>query len=333
MQISQLPSVAHIIYISIVNIIISSMGGEQSNNNPKGKTSNNRSSIVSDIVHLSVDERDNRMGQVTKCMNKSSKQLMWMKESAIPTELKLEIEDYVTRCKNNSDYMKLFNTSSLNLIKEDSKIGYCTHEQYILLIVMDYYEKTLEEEIAQRAAIQSSKQKMFKEDEIWMMFEAIQEIELFYQRINISFLHSDVRMSNIFIVEDGSIKFLDIRLVTWRQTGFMKATLFGTFIPLSPELMKELKEEVPNENVSPSNEVWTIGIVMLCMATLKPDTEFYDWKQKKLLTNRIESALEFVRSKYSSKLVDFIGSCLKENPKQRKQMKELLLVSFPSQIF
>ena len=111
-----------------------------------------------------------------------------------------------------------------------------------------------------------------------MMIEAIQEMENHFKAINR--MHGDVRLGNIFVSEDGSIKFTDVYLINWRVNGLMKALLSTARPPLAPEIMTKLKEDHPNDESTPENEIWSIGIVVLCMASLKKESFFYEWRSK-----------------------------------------------------
>lgn len=160
----------------------------------------------------------------------------------------------------------------------------------------------------------------FAEEEIWMMVEAIQEMEQHFRSHDR--IHGDIRLNTIFISEDGSIKFLDTFLVNWRVNGFMKAVLNGAKPPLAPEMLKMLKEDAPNDESTPENEIWTIGLVLLCMASLKKESHFYDWRLRQVNFQNIEACLEDVRKRYQTKLHGLLSRCLQAKPSDRMNYKE-----------
>lgn len=241
-----------------------------------------------------------------------------MKDTGLIAEAKLEMDSYLPRIKNDKEYYRVFSTLNFTVINKQNTFGYCTQDITHLIVIFQYFEKTLELEIDQRA--QPEMYQPFPEEEIWMMVEAIQEMETHFK--NMDKMHGDMRLSNIFVSEDGSIKFLDSYLINWRVNGFMKAFLSGAKVPLAPEKLAKLIEEAPNDEATPENEVWSIGLILLCMSTLKREAHFYNWKQRSVNQQNISASLEDVRKKYSVKLHGLILRCLRDDPSTRMPFRD-----------
>lgn len=267
---------------------------------------------------------DSRFGDVLIAKSNKTGQLVYIKESDMHNEEKEDLERYTSNLVPSlKDYYRIFITQDYKIANTQTQFGYCTQATWKISIIMAYFEKTLELEIEQRA-LPDMRQK-FPEDEIWMMIEAIIEMEQHYKKFNR--MHGDIRTSNIFITEDGAIKFLDAYLVSWRYNGFMRAILDHAKVPLAPEKMASLKKDIPSEEATQENEIWTVGIVVLCMATLKKDNTFYDWTKKDIIRSNIDKALEELRKTYSQKLFAFVSTSLHQTPSLRFSMAEFLTMN------
>lgn len=298
--------------------------------NPESKDCKNQNGL-SGMYLLKAEESDDRFGKISHYKHQQTGKLYWVKETELVDEARKELQGYMNKYKEDPDYQKVFNTIFMNIYLGDRTNRCYSDQVWLLTIVLEYFEKSLLLEIKQRW--NQKHRKSFPESEIWGVCEAIQDMERHYQALSKKGVHGDVRLSNIFVVDDGSIKFLDVHMVNWRVSSFMRASLYDTKLPLAPEKLAELQKDESVEEVSSENEVWSIGIVLLCLATLQEDMGFYNWKSKTVDFNKIQKALEEVSLKYSTKLSDFIASCLKKDPADRKKMSELLNDTFSSQIF
>lgn len=263
---------------------------------------------------------DSRFGTITIAKSMENGQLVWIKEAGLVLEAKIELEQYMDTIKGDKEYFRIFSTLDFAMINAQSTLGYCAHELWKCTAMLQYYEKSLELEIDQRFLLHPKQ--YFPEDEIWLMFDAIQEMEIHYRSMNR--FHSDLRLGNIFIAEDGSIKFLDVFLINWRLNSFMKHIIDGSKAPLSPEKMAHIHIDKPNEEWISDDEVWSIGIILLCMATLKKDSsDFYNWKGYTIIRKAIDQALDETRLRYSPRLHNLLVRCLSQ-PKDRFSMGELI---------
>ena len=286
------------------------------------KQSNLEEQVLNEYQRIDTAD-DSRFGQVTIAKSIMNGQLVWIKESSLVLEAKYELESYMQSIKKDKEYYRIFSTLNFFLSNIQNTLGYCTHEIWKSTVISQYFDKTLELEIDQRYLL--APKQLFPEDEIWLMFEALQEMELHYKAANR--VNSDLRLSNIFIAEDGSIKFLDVFLVNWKLNSTMKCLLYGARVPLSPEKLAHLNKDKPDEEWSTSDEVWSLGMVLLCMATLKKDhIDFYNWTTKTVKRREIDLALEEVRMRYSHRLYHVINKCLLDNPFERMNINEFVSV-------
>lgn len=273
--------------------------------------------LLTDLVVVEHID-DNRFGNVAVAKSHTNGTLVYVKDTGLITEAKIEMEIYLSKVKLDKDYFRIFSTLNFAITNKQSSFGYCTQDVNHLIVIFQYFEKTLELEIDQRA--QPEMYQPFPEEEIWMMVEALQEMETHFR--NNDRIHGDIRLNNIFVSEDGSIKFLDVFLLNWRINGFMKAMLLGARVPLSPESLLKLKQDTPNDEATTQDEIWSIGLVLLCMSSLKREAHFYDWKNKVVNFQNLSLALEDVRKRYSVKLHGLLTRCLQTKPDDRLIFKD-----------
>lgn len=264
---------------------------------------------------------DSRFGTVTIAKSTQNGQLVWIKEAGLVLEAKMELEPYINSIRPDKEYYRIFSTLDFGLVNAQNTFGYCAHEMWKCVSMVQYFEKTLELEIDQRYLLQPKQ--YFPEDEIWLMYDALQEMEIHYRTHNR--FHSDLRLGNIFIAEDGTIKFLDVFLINWRLNSFMKHIIDGSKAPLSPQKMENIHKDQPNEEWTSEDEIWSIGIILLCMATLRKDNvDFYNWKGYSVIRKAVDQALDEVRLRYSQRLYMFLLKCLAQTPSDRITISEFI---------
>ena len=268
---------------------------------------------------------DDRMGEIMIARDRDSDRLVWMKEHDVTFEEKLALAKYYEHEKRDDNYFKIFTTFDFMAVNTQSQLAYCSHPTWTILVVGLHVDKTLEEEVQQRAVLDISSGGYFTENEIWLIVQAIQDAEAHYTRNNR--LHGDIRLRNILVLEDGSIKFVDSFLCHWKSWAMHRAILEGTRVPVDSDVLQKIKSDEASDFPSSQNEIWSIGIVILCMATLRTEKEFYDWTKKRIRTEVIKQALLEIPSRYSSKIQDLLVACLHEIPEQRLSMFKFLTLS------
>ena len=95
--------------------------------------------------------------------------------------------------------------------------------------------------------------------------------------------------------------------------------------PLSPEQLKSLKIRVsaPKHDIQ-SNESWSIGILLLCMATLSSENVLYNWKDFEIDTRGFNHLMSQLKTKYSPLFVELVTKCLETDPINRPTLSDIL---------
>jgi serine/threonine protein kinase len=154
-------------------------------------------------------------------------------------------------------------------------------------------------------------------------------MELFLEKKRNEY-HQGLSTSKVFVSEQGKILFLDPFFDFSCNTPYAKNMLGLAKNCLPPELMNCLKNYNPNPPIDPiKTEAWTIGLILLCMATLTVEHDYYDFESSKVLTNRINSSISSLGSRYSPLFKELLVSCLEVNPSRRASMamiKEYLVM-------
>ncbi len=109
----------------------------------------------------------------------------------------------------------------------------------------------------------------------------------------------------------GIIAFVDPILNFPRDTNYSRSFGPGVKGALSPEELqaRQAKELFPKVGAEEC-EVWTIGIILLCVALLVTEDVFYDFKANELETHTLVSGMQRVRDMYSQGFYDILSGCL-----------------------
>ena len=168
--------------------------------------------------------------------------------------------------------------------------------------------------------------KHYSEPEIWYIFDTL--VSLVHSFKTNGYHHGDIQPKTILVDPQGFMKLLDNSLVNYGHTGYHKMLLDRHYTAaLSPRLLEGLRNrEVKPAHDPVKSDMFSVGMTLLCACTNSDLNEFYDWRQKEVLYNKVKEG--FVRMKqvgYSDQLVAKIDGCL-EVPEQRRTSNEEMFV-------
>ena len=91
------------------------------------------------------------------------------------------------------------------------------------------------------------------------------------------------------------------------------------YAALSPQQLNSLRLRLINPNADPEkSEIFSIGITALCSVVNNPITSFYDFRDYKIVFDKIEEKCRLMQGLgYSQELIHVIGSCLSEDETSR----------------
>lgn len=142
--------------------------------------------------------------------------------------------------------------------------------------------------------------------------------------------HQGLSTKEIFVSEEGKIMFLDPFFDFSTNSPYTQNMLGLSKNALPPELMDSLKRYDANPPQDPIKiEAWTIGLILLSMATLTVEEDYYDFESSKVLRNRIERSISSLGPKYSNLFKELLITSLDPNPAKRASMgmiKEFLVM-------
>lgn len=197
--------------------------------------------------------------------------------------------------------------------------------EQIMVFVRDL-ERDLQSEIEFRRPISAEQApEHFPEAEIWYMLECIIEME--NQMAVHSRVHGDLRPKTVFISEDGFVRFFDSNIVEANMNSFWKTVNNVQRCPLPPENLLLLKTRsyklTDMSKTDTCAEVWSIGIVLVCMADLRSADHYYDWNSYRVRASKLDESMLHVKQRYSPLLFTTIQTSLEDNPKTRCSLDSL----------
>jgi len=149
--------------------------------------------------------------------------------------------------------------------------------------------------------------------------QVLEALAFLHQR---SRIHRDIKVDNILLDKDGSIKLADFgTAVQLTFQRLQRTTLAGTPYYMAPELIQRIpyKEKV---------DIWAVGITILELMTGRPP--FYDLEPEEALEAIVNYGVEgLVGKSFSDEIKDFTNrGCLSHDPVDRSPAKELLIHPF-----
>ena len=192
--------------------------------------------------------------------NEDLEKFIFVKE--IPMDNELTIDYYKENMKNFDVSNVNFQTLSIEFINSETTQPIfcgCTHASRIVTGI-EPIERDLNSEIKKRFL----QVDYYPENEIWYIQESIMNIEKI--QIKKNRIHGEIRADHIFVNDEGMVKFIDPQIIDYKLDSYMKTQLGISRSPIGPELQSSVKERKKiSEFNQIQNEVWMIGIVILCM--------------------------------------------------------------------
>lgn len=95
--------------------------------------------------------------------------------------------------------------------------------------------------------------------------------------------------------------------------------------PIAPEQLQSLsrKENSPKHD-SQATESWSIGIVLLTMATLSSEEVIYNWRENTIDKRGFDHLMNQVLQRYSPLFSELCKKCLDFDPSNRPKLTDIL---------
>lgn len=144
----------------------------------------------------------------------------------------------------------------------------------------------------------------------------------------IGMYHQDIQPCNIKVSETGEISLIDFSCMDPQNySGYRRMLANYTYAsPISPQLVKPYITKVMQPAYSvEKNDVWAIGITMVCAATIANFRDFYDLTYGNIIMDKINEKLDVMqRMGYSPYFVKCMANMLNPTEDYRPGFKELL---------
>jgi serine/threonine protein kinase len=300
------------------------MGGGESK-----ESSESQAGVLAEYRMVSVT-KEQGLGEVMIYSSKADESLLYVKEITVEAVTNWDqLRDYIRHKKYKAPE---FITEEVVVVQNKSQgsggmlmCGECSSKEKVLVLFKDI-ARDLEGEITCRTGEDEFNTDFFPESEIWYILERILKVESHMMEENR--FHGDIRTTNIYITEDGNIKFTDTNLFDPNCNAFSK-TLFSMHrcnIPpesLKAIQLKNLKKEFLEET-DEKTEVWAIGLLLLSVADLKPEGHFYNWPGLEVKERELKDSLQRVKQCYSELLVKLITQATQIDRDKRISIEDVL---------
>src|SRR3990167_7328865 len=269
-------------------------------------------------------EDNPKFGDVSLYKHKQTGESRWVKDVLIEDKgQEAFFDEYI---KTDAWKQPCFITSGIKKIgRNNQSVLMCSATCAATLqyaVFMEYIEKDLAIEIEQRVIDQDGPD-YFPEAEIWYIVESIISMESSILKHNR--FHGDLRTTNIFITDEGLMKFTDPVLVDPNSNSYFKVLMKQTRCNLPPEYLQSLHANQREPKSNPElAEVFALGIVVLAASSLQDESSFYDWDARQILWPSIAAAIDTVKSHYSELLVELLQNCLRERSAERPHLGEII---------
>lgn len=140
--------------------------------------------------------------------------------------------------------------------------------------------------------------------------------------------HQDIQPANIKVSETGEIAIIDFHCMDpMTSSGYKRMVSNYTYAsPISPQLVKPfISKSLDVQYSLEKNDVWSIGITMVCAATVSSFKDFYDLTYGNILMDKINERLSMMEHMgCSSYFVRCMANMLNPNEDYRPSLKDLL---------
>lgn len=140
--------------------------------------------------------------------------------------------------------------------------------------------------------------------------------------------HQDIQPANIKVSESGEIALIDFHCMEpMNSSGYKRMVSNYTYSsPISPQLIKPYVSKSLDFKYSvEKSDVWSIGITMICAATVCSLKDFYDLTYGNILTDNINLKLSIMEQMgYSGYFVRCMANTLNPTEDYRPSLKDLL---------
>lgn len=148
--------------------------------------------------------------------------------------------------------------------------------------------------------------------------------------------HGDIQPSSIFVLDNKSLKLLDVSFINNQESGFLrKYKEYDFTTPLSPQAMQSLiiGPEISSSFDKEKNDIWSIGITVLSALVNEDFNMYYDWKNYQIFYDLIRNRMIRLEKDYgySKEFTNILEKLLERDEFERigvVQLTELLGFSY-----
>jgi NIMA (never in mitosis gene a)-related kinase len=171
-------------------------------------------------------------------------------------------------------------------------------------------------DLRQRIKEKIKKRESFSEGQIVAWFlEICSAIQYIHER---NIIHRDLKPKNIFLTKDNHVKLGDFGISKNLDDKSEAFTQVGTLPYFSPEL-------ILGKGYDYKTDIWDLGVILYEMISLK--NPFIVNNQLEMYNNIVNAIYpDFRDNNYSQDLLDLIPKILKQNPKERIEINEIIKI-------
>ncbi|CAD8114537.1 unnamed protein product [Paramecium primaurelia] len=200
----------------------------------------------------------------------------------------------------------------------------CSDASHVV-ILGEYFLNTLQTEHEYNL----NQKLIFNESRLWLIIYQIIQCCAYLEEQGK--YHGDLNIQHIYLDLDGSVKLIEHDLIPGAMNPFQKSLYNNEFHAFSPELLNLLQQGDKENSYMKldigtlnKTDVFSLGLIILELASQFPTQQYYDWQTKTLNYQQIISAIQFLPNRgYSTILQNLLLQMCQQDIEARPGFQEM----------
>lgn len=184
-------------------------------------------------------------------------------------------------------------------------------------LLLDFFDTTLESEVRER----QSDGNPYQATELVYLLNRVSLVFALFESHQI--VHGCINPGQLYLDQDGFVHIYDNAILCPHQSLVYLTQHKDKVLP-SPEQLDALREKNLKKQYDVfQSDVFSLGMTMLQVSSLRPSRELYDWKSMEVKWDKVEDALTGLLNNYSGDYVGQVRTMLSKEPTHRPTFQDI----------